>query len=52
MVAIGDEVFFKLRVSFDGIVNRKKVFSKSSHCIETHLGVVVEVTEVHKSVSF
>ena len=46
VTTIWDEVFFKLRVSFDELVIRKKVFSESSHCIETRLDVVVEVLEV------
>ena len=52
MIAIWDEVFFKLRVSFDGLVIRKEVLSKSSHLIETHLDVVKEVLEIQISVSF
>ena len=43
---IWDEVFFKLSLSFDGLVTRKKVFSESSYCIETHMYVVVEFLEV------
>ena len=34
---------FKLRVSFDGLLIGNKVFLESSHRIETHLDVVVEV---------
>ena len=49
---IWDEVFCKLRISFDGLVIRKKVLSGSSHHIETHLDVVVEVFEVQRIVSF
>ena len=41
-----------MRVSFDGMVARKEVFSESSHRIETHLDVVVEVLEIQSSVSF
>ena len=41
MISMWDEVFFKLRVSFYGLVSRKKVFSYYSHRIETHLCVVV-----------
>ena len=52
MIAIWDEVFFKLRVSVDGIVIRKEVFSESSHRIGTHLDVVKEVLEIQSSVSF
>ena len=39
-------------VSFDGLVNRKKVLSESSHHIETRLYVVVEVIEIQISVAF
>ena len=46
MRAIWDEVLFKLRVSFGELVISKKVFSESSHHIETHIDVVVEVIEV------
>ena len=49
---IWDEVFFKLRVSFYGLVSRKKVFSAFSHRNETHIDVVVEVIEVQISVAF
>ena len=52
VITIWDEVFFKLRVSFDELVSSKKVLSESSHRIETHLDVVVEVLEVQSSVSF
>ena len=51
MIAIWDEVLFKLRVLFDGLVTRKKVFSESSHSIEAHLDVVVEFLEIKISVS-
>ena len=47
-----DKLLFKLRVSFDGLVIRKNVLSKSSHRIETHIDVVVEFIEVHRSVAF
>ena len=50
--SIWDEVFFKLIVSFDGLVIRKRVLSESSHLIETHLDVVVEVLEVQNSLDF
>ena len=46
------EVFFKLRVFLNILLIRKKVFSYSSHRIETHLNVVVEVLEVDISVAF
>ena len=52
VITIWDEVFCKLRVSIDGLVTSKKVFSESNHRIETHIDVVVEVLEVHRSVSF
>ena len=52
VVAIWEKLFFKIRVSFDGLVIRKKVLSESRHYIETHLGVVVEVIEVQRSVAF
>ena len=43
LIAIWEEVLFKLRVFFDGLVIRKEVFSKSSHRIETYIDVVGEV---------
>ena len=49
---IWDEVFVKLRVSFDGLVIRKEIFSYSSHRIEAHIDVVIEVLEIQSSVSF
>ena len=52
VITIWDEVFFKLRVSFDGLIIRNKVFLEYSHSIETHLDVVVEVLEVHISAAF
>ena len=52
VIAIWDEVFFKLRVSFDGLVTRKEVLSQSSHLIETHLDEVIEVLEIQSHVSF
>ena len=52
VISIWDKLFFKLRVSFDGLVIRKEVFSVSSHRIEKHLDVVKEVIEIHSSVSF
>ena len=42
----------KLRVSFDAPVCRKDVLTEFSHCIETHLDVVVEFIEVQRSVPF
>ena len=52
MITIWGEVFFKLRVSFDELGSRKKVLLESSNSIETHIDVVVEVLEVHISVTF
>ena len=52
VIPIWDKLFFKLRVSFYGLVSRKKVFSESSRRIETHLNVVLEVLEVQSSVAF
>ena len=52
VITIWDEVFFKLRVYFDGLVIRKKVLSESSHRIQTHIDVIVEFFEVKSSVSF
>ena len=46
VIAIWDEVFFKIRVSFDGLVIRKEVFYEYSNLIETHLNVVKEVLEI------
>ena len=37
------KIFFKLRVSVDVLVTRKKIFSESSYRIETNIEVVVEV---------
>ena len=39
-------------MSFYGLVTRKEVFSESSHRIEAHLDVFVEVLEIQSSVSF
>ena len=52
VIAIWFEVFFKLKVSFDGLVTRKEVLSQSSHLIKAHLDVVIEVLEIQSSVSF
>ena len=52
MVTIWDKLLFKIRVSFDGLVIRKNVFSESIHCIETHIDVVVEALEVRGGVAF
>ena len=52
VIAIWDEVFLKLIVSFDGLVSSKKVLSEYSHRIETHIDVVVEILEVHSIIAF
>ena len=52
VIVIWDKAFFKIRVSFDGQVIRKKVYLESSHRIERHLDVVIEVLEIQSSVSF
>ena len=49
---IWDKLFFKLRVSLDGLVIRKKVFYEYSHRIDTHLDLVREISEIQISVSF
>ena len=43
LITIWDKILFKLRVYFDGMVIRKKVFLESSHHIDTHLDLVVKV---------
>ena len=43
---------FKLKVTFDRLVIRNKIFLESSHHIETHIDVVVEVLEVQRSAAF
>ena len=52
VITIWDEILFKTRVSFDGLVTRKKVFSEFSHLIDTYIDVAVEVLETQISVSF
>ena len=52
VITIWDKLFFKLRISFDGLVSRKDIFSESIHCFETHIDVVVAVFEFHSSVDF
>ena len=52
VISIWYEVFFKLRVSFDGIVSSKKVFSEPTNRIEIQLDAIVEFLEVQSSVSF
>ena len=52
VITILDELFCKIRLSFDGMVTRNKVLLDYSHRIETHLDVFVEVLEVQISISF
>ena len=52
VIAIWEKSLFKLRVSFDGQVIRKKFYLESSHRIERHLDVVIEILEIQSSVSF
>ena len=52
VITIWNKIFFKIRVSFGGLVIRKKVFSESSNRIGTHLDVVIKVLEVQSSVAF
>ena len=49
---IWDALFWKIRVYVDGLVTRNKVFSDSSHPIQTYPDVVVEIIKFHISVSF
>ena len=46
LITILNEIFFKLRVSFDGLVSKKKIFMEYINHIDTHIDVVVEVLEV------
>ena len=52
VIKIWDEVLFKLRMPFDGMVTMKKILFYYSHCMDTYIDVVVEVIEVHISVAF
>ena len=52
VITIWDKVFFKVIVSFDGLVSSNEVFSESSHRIETHIEVILEVLEVQSIVAF
>ena len=52
VIMIWDKVFFTIRVSFDGMVSRKKVLLGSSNGIEIYLDVVVKVLELHGSIDF
>ena len=51
VITIWDKAFFKLRVLVDGKVSRKKVYLESSHLIERHLDLVIEVLDIQSSVS-
>ena len=46
VITIWDEVLFKIRLSFDGLVIMKNFFLEYIHCIDKHIDVVVEVLEV------
>ena len=46
VIVIWDKLFFKIRLSLDGLEIRKEVFYEPSHLIETHLDVVKEVFEI------
>ena len=52
VIGIWDNVFFKIRVLVDGQVIMEEFFSESSHCIERHLDVVIEILEIQSGVSF
>ena len=52
VIKIWDKALSKLRVYCDVQVIRKKVYLESSHRIERHLDVVIEVLEIHSSGSF
>ena len=52
VIGIWYNVYFKISVLIDGQVIRKEFFSESSHRIERHLDVVIEILEIQSSVSF
>ena len=52
VIGIWDNVFFKVIVLLDGQVIRKELLSESSHRIERHLDVVMEILEIQSSVYF
>ena len=52
VIKIQNVVFFKLRMSFDGPLIRKKVLLEYSHFINSQIGVVVEVLEFYRCVAF
>ena len=41
VIAIWGKLFFKIKVSIGVLVSRKKVFSESSHHIDTYIDVVL-----------
>ena len=52
VIPIWDDLFFKLRMYFDGLITRKEVFLESINRIEAHLDVVVNFFEIQSNVSF
>ena len=52
VIMVWNEVFFKIRVYFDGLLSRMKVFWEYSQRINTYIDVIVEVIEAQSSVSF
>ena len=51
VIMVWNEVFFKIRVYFDGLLSRMKVFWEYSQRINTYIDVIVEVIEAQSSVS-
>ena len=45
VIGIWDNIFFKISVPLDGQVIRKELFSESSHRIERHLDMVIEILD-------
>ena len=52
MIGIWDNVYFKISVLIGGQVIRKELFSESSHRIDIHIDVVIEILDIQSSVSF
>ena len=52
VIGIWDNVCFKISVLLYVQVIRKELFSESSHRIERHLDVVIEIIDIQSSVSF
>ena len=46
VIGIWDNVCFKISALLDGQVIRKELFSESSHRIERHIDVVIEILEI------